>query len=134
MPFDGPGREKRLENRIVEQIEPGLKAVDKFMQTFMTRPMHVMGFVGALAMFLGVASLAGAVAVKLVDGTSMIRNPLLHLSVMLELIGVQAISMGLLGELVTRTYFESQGKRAYAVRSTLNVEAATVEARKPIAA
>jgi hypothetical protein len=51
----------------------------------------------------------------------MIRNPLLHLSVMLELIGVQAISMGLLGELVTRTYFESQGKRAYAVRSTLNL-------------
>ena len=106
----------------------------KFMQTFMTRPMHVMGFVGAVAMFLGVVSLAGAITVKLVDGTSMIRNPLLHLSVMLELIGVQAISMGLLGELVTRTYFESQGKRAYAVRSTLNLELAAAEVRKRIAA
>jgi glycosyltransferase involved in cell wall biosynthesis len=100
----------------------------KFMQTYMTRPMHVMGFAGLLAMFLGVLSLAGTVVVKLVDGTSMIRNPLLHLSVMLELIGVQVISMGLVGELVTRTYFESQGKRAYAVRSTLNVTPVVEEA------
>jgi glycosyltransferase involved in cell wall biosynthesis len=93
----------------------------KFMQTYMTRPMHVMGFAGMVAMGLGVLSLIATVVIKLIDGTSMIRNPLLHLSVMLELIGVQVISMGLLGELVTRTYFESQGKRAYAVRSTLNV-------------
>ena len=35
---------------------------------------------------------------------------------MLELVGVQFILMGLLGELVSRTYFESQGKRAYLVR------------------
>ena len=41
---------------------------------------------------------------------------------MLELVGVQFISMGLLGELLTRTYFESQGKTAYVVRATLNLE------------
>ena len=80
-----------------------------------------MGLAGLFAMFVGMLSLAATVVIKVVDGTSMIRNPLLHLSVMLELIGVQVISMGLLGELVTRTYFESQGKRAYAVRSTLNI-------------
>ena len=95
----------------------------KFMQSYMTRPMHVMGLAGLLAMFLGFLSLAATVVIKLVDGTSMIRNPLLHLSVMLELIGIQVILMGLLGELVTRTYFESQGKRAYLVRSTINVTA-----------
>jgi hypothetical protein len=44
------------------------------------------------------------------------------LSVMLEVIGVQFISMGLLGELLTRTYFESQGKPSYLVRNTLNLE------------
>jgi glycosyltransferase involved in cell wall biosynthesis len=93
----------------------------KFMQSYMTRPMHVMGLAGMVAMFLGVLCLIATVVIKLVDGTSMIRNPLLHLSVMLELIGVQVISMGLLGELVMRTYFESQGKRVYAVRSTVNV-------------
>jgi dolichol-phosphate mannosyltransferase len=43
---------------------------------------------------------------------------------MLELVGVQCISMGLLGELLARTYFESQGKSAYTVRATLNLEEA----------
>lgn len=95
----------------------------KFMQTYMTRPMHVMGFAGMLAMLLGLGCLLATVGIKWWDGTSMIRNPLLHLSVMLELVGVQFISTGLLGELVTRTYFESQGKRAYLVRSTLNIGA-----------
>jgi hypothetical protein len=42
--------------------------------------------------------------------------------VLLELVGVQMISMGLLGELLSRTYFESQGKSAYVVRGTLNLE------------
>jgi glycosyltransferase involved in cell wall biosynthesis len=95
----------------------------KFMQRYMTRPMHVMGFAGLVAMALGLCSLLATAVIKWVDGTSMIRNPLLHLSVMLEVIGVQAISMGLIGELMTRTYYESQGKRAYTVRSTLNFEA-----------
>ena len=53
---------------------------------------------------------------KLHSGIFMTGNPLLLLSVMLELIGVQFISMGLIGELLTRTYFESQGKTPYAVR------------------
>jgi hypothetical protein len=52
----------------------------------------------------------------------MTGNPLLLLSVMLELVGVQLISMGLIGEVLARTYFESQGKSAYVVRATLNLE------------
>jgi hypothetical protein len=78
---------------------------------------------------LGLVSLCATVVIKFVDGTSMIRNPLLHLSVMLEVIGVQAILMGLLGELVTRTYFESQGKRAYTVRSTQNIDSPAQQQR-----
>jgi hypothetical protein len=53
----------------------------------------------------------------------MTGNPLLYLGVMFELMGVQFLSMGLLGELMTRTYFESQGKPPYAVRQTVNLEA-----------
>jgi glycosyltransferase involved in cell wall biosynthesis len=94
----------------------------KFMHSYVTRPMHVMGMAGLTAMSLGFVSLLVTIGMKWWTGTSMIRNPLLHLSVLLELVGVQLISMGLIGELVTRTYFESQGKRAYLVRSTLNVE------------
>ena len=46
---------------------------------------------------------------------------------MLELMGIQFISIGLLGEVLTRTYFESQGKPPYVVRSTRNLDG---EARK----
>jgi hypothetical protein len=40
---------------------------------------------------------------------------------MAELIGVQFLSLGLVGEVLARVYFESQGKRAYAVRDTINL-------------
>jgi glycosyltransferase involved in cell wall biosynthesis len=102
----------------------------KFMQSYVTRPMHVMGFAAMIAMVLGLICLLATAGIKFMDGTSMIRNPLLHLSVMLELVGVQFISTGLLGELVTRTYFESQGTRAYLVRSTLNVAPPDAQSRR----
>src|SRR5207302_3822419 len=94
----------------------------KFLHSYLTRPMHIMGLAGLVSMGLGIASLLATVWMKSHSGVFMTGNPLLLLSVMLELIGVQFISMGLLGELLMRTYFESQGKTAYAVRSTLNLE------------
>jgi glycosyltransferase involved in cell wall biosynthesis len=94
----------------------------KFLYSYLTRPMHIMGLAGLIAMALGGGSLVTAFGIKYSYGTSLVRNPLLHLSVMLELIGVQLISMGLLGEVLSRTYFESQGKTPYAVRNTLNLD------------
>ena len=96
----------------------------KFLHSYLTRPMHVLGTAGLASMGLGVVSLLATMAMKyLLDPpVFMTGNPLLLLSVMLELVGVQFISMGLLGEVLTRTYFESQGKKSYAVRSTLNLE------------
>jgi hypothetical protein len=81
-----------------------------------------MGLGGLLSMGLGVVSLLATVWMKWRGDMFMTGNPLLYLSVMLEIVGVQLISMGLLGEVLSRTYFESQGKTAYAVRSTLNLE------------
>jgi glycosyltransferase involved in cell wall biosynthesis len=94
-----------------------------FLHGYLTRPMHVMGLAGLLAIALGLVSVMATAGLKLLAGVDMTGNPLLLLSVMLVLMGVQLISMGLLGELMTRTYFESQGKPAYAVRTTLNIEA-----------
>lgn len=93
----------------------------KFLHSYLTRPMHVMGLAGLIAMAVGVLILAIPIANKLINDISIIRSPIIHLSVMLELIGVQLISMGLLGEVMARTYFESQGKKAYVVGGTLNV-------------
>jgi glycosyltransferase involved in cell wall biosynthesis len=94
----------------------------KFLHSYLTRPMHVLGLGGLLAMGLGVLSLLATMWMKSHYGTFMTGNPLLLLSVMLEMVGVQLICMGLLGEVLTRTYFESQGKTAYTVRSTLNLD------------
>jgi hypothetical protein len=85
--------------------------------------MHVLGLAGLLSMGLGVISLLVTIWMKAHRGIFMTGNPLLLLSALLELVGVQFISMGLIGEVLSRTYFESQGKTAYAVRSTLNLEA-----------
>jgi glycosyltransferase involved in cell wall biosynthesis len=95
----------------------------KFLHSYLTRPMHVMGLAGLASMALGVLSLAAVVWMKYGDShhTNMTGNPFLLLSALLELVGVQFISMGLLGELLARTYFESQGKSAYVVRATLNL-------------
>jgi glycosyltransferase involved in cell wall biosynthesis len=93
----------------------------KFLHHYLTRPMHVMGLGGLISMGLGVVSLLATVWMKSHDGTNMTGNPLLHLAVMLELVGVQFISLGLIGEVLSRTYFESQKKSSYVVQSTLNL-------------
>lgn len=96
----------------------------KFLHSYLTRPMHVLGTAGLISMGLGFVSLLGTIAMKhlMSPPVFMTGNPLLLLSVTLELVGVQFISMGLLGEVLTRTYFESQGKSAYTVRTTLNLD------------
>jgi glycosyltransferase involved in cell wall biosynthesis len=94
-----------------------------FLHRFLTRPMHAMGVPGLICMGLGLVSLLATLWMKYIshDPVFLTGNPLLHLSVMLEMLGVQFLSMGLLGEMMTRTYFESQGKSAYTVRATMNV-------------
>ena len=95
----------------------------QFLGRYLTRPMHVFGLAGLVSMGLGVVSLLATYLMKRHSGIFFTGNPLLLLSAMLELVGVQFISLGLLGELLTRTYFESQGKAPYAVRTTLNLDA-----------
>jgi hypothetical protein len=58
--------------------------------------------------------------VKLVLGQRIGDRPLLMLAVLLVMVGVQFITMGLLGEMVMRTYYEAQGKPVYSVREVLD--------------
>lgn len=93
----------------------------QFLNRYVARPMHLFGSVGLLLMLSGFIVLAAAVAMRWAWDMHLVRNPLLLLSVMLELCGVQLLSTGLLGELLARTYFESQDKPPYAVRETRNL-------------
>jgi hypothetical protein len=94
----------------------------KFLHSYVTRPMHAFGVCGLGLIMGGFLSLFVTIWMKLGRGCDMTGNPLLLLSVMLVLVGVQFISMGLIGELLTRTYHESQGKTSYEVKKTLNLD------------
>ena len=56
---------------------------------------------------------------KLFYGVDMTGNPFLYLSILFLLIGGQSITMGLLGEIISRTYHESQNKSIYFVKEVL---------------
>ena len=91
----------------------------RFLLSYATRPIHVFGGLGLLAALAGGAIGLYLSYAKLVLGESIGNKPLLTLAVLLMIVGVQMISMGLLGELVVRTYHESQGKPIYVVRERL---------------
>lgn len=87
-----------------------------FMKRFLTRPMHVFGLFGLAAMILGIGLGLYLTFIKLALGESIGDRPLLILSVVLFLTGVQLFSFGLLAELSMRTYHESQNRPIYRVR------------------
>jgi glycosyltransferase involved in cell wall biosynthesis len=93
----------------------------KFLASYQTRPMHLFGGIGFVFLLLGLVSLAASVVMKYTTGPGMTANPLFLIGVMAELMGVQFLSLGLLGEVTARTYFESQGKPPYVVRDRRNL-------------
>lgn len=91
----------------------------RFFLAYATRPLHVFGGLGLVSAGLGMLMGLYLTFVKLVLGQDIGTRPLLLLAVMLVILGVQMISMGLLGEMIMRTYYESQGKPIYAIREIL---------------
>src|SRR3984957_2245752 len=89
----------------------------KFLLKYFTRPMHFFGRLGLAALTIGVTIL-GAVSLPKLWGEAIMVNhgPLVILGALLLLSGLMMFSTGLLGEVLMRTYFESQGRRIYAVR------------------
>ena len=94
--------------------------VVKFLETYLVKPMYVFGGIGLTGIFLALVALGLALANKFVMGIDLIRTPLPLLSAMLFLMGCTSILMGLLAEMVTRTYFEAQDLRPYLIRERIN--------------
>ncbi|MBY0461418.1 MAG: glycosyltransferase family 2 protein [Gemmataceae bacterium] len=107
----------------------------KFQGSFQTRPMHLFGGMGLLCLLAGFLSVASSVVMKYTTGPGMTDNPLFLLGAVAGLTGVQFVSLGLMGEVLTRVYYESQGKRPYAVRDRRNLDRAPLPSgRESIAA
>ena len=101
----------------------------KFLSSYATKPIHIFGAMGFLCFFGGALAFTWMVILKffypilgLTQSTSFIETPLPVLVALCMMLGVQFIFMGLLAEILMRTYHESQDKTIYRVKSTLNTE------------
>jgi glycosyltransferase involved in cell wall biosynthesis len=90
----------------------------KFILKYMTRPMHFFGKWGLAGTGMGGLILLYLAVKKLIWGDELVmqHGPLMLAGALAFLAGLMMFSTGLLGEMLTRTYFESQGRRIYAVR------------------
>lgn len=101
--------------------------VVKFLDNHLTKPIYVFGGFALVALALSFLSGAYALYLKIFEGVSFILTPLPLLVVMTFLAGITSILMGVIAEILVRTYFESQGADVYSVRETINFEPDSTE-------
>jgi glycosyltransferase involved in cell wall biosynthesis len=88
----------------------------KFLSSYATRPSHLFGMCGLLAVLLGAAITTMLGIQKVFFGVSLAGRPLFLLGTLLVVIGVQFVTLGLIGEMLARTYHESQEKPIYWIK------------------
>ena len=87
-----------------------------YLTRFTVNPMRLFGTLGLCCWAGGAASAAATVIMKFGSGTDITGNPLLYLALFAFTSGLQLFSLGLLGEVGTRIYFESQDRTPYSIR------------------
>jgi len=94
----------------------------RFLLKYVTRPLHFLGPPGLLSMLLGTGIFSWLIIEKIIYGTDLFEQhgPLMLLGAVFFLAGVQLISSGILAELSSRTYFESQGKPIYSIERIIS--------------
>lgn len=89
-----------------------------FFQKYLQKPMHLFGTSGILIFLLGMMINTYLLALK-VMGEDIWGRPLLILGITLVLGGIQLITVGIVAELIVRTYFESQNKKTYRIKKVI---------------
>lgn len=117
----------RLHGKSKYGLERTLKVVldllvVKYLSSYSNRPIHMFGGLGAVSIGASILLLIYLIGQKLWLAKSMIENPLLLMSVMFFILGSHAVFIGLLAELLNRTYHESQDKPTYVVRQVIGGE------------
>jgi len=99
----------------------------RFLLKYVTRPLHFFGPIGLLSTTVGLAINIWLLFDKMLYGTALFdqHGPLMLLGAVLILAGVQLVSSGLIGEMLSRTYFESQGKPIYSIEKVITTRNAS---------
>jgi glycosyltransferase involved in cell wall biosynthesis len=94
----------------------------KFMSSYLTKPLYLFGTAGIVCLLISFLTFAFALYYRVVEGVHLNRMPLATLSMIMFAMGIQFIFMGLLAEMIVRTYHESQDKPTYLVRERINID------------
>ncbi|MBD5641834.1 MAG: glycosyltransferase family 2 protein [Desulfovibrio sp.] len=95
--------------------------VVKFLSRYLSKPIYIFGGCGLASFFLALVTLVWALVLKFHASVSLIQTPLPMFAGICFLLGCICILMGLLAEIMSRTYFESQHRRDYLVAETVNL-------------
>ncbi len=112
------GRSKYGFNRIFKVLLDLI--VVKFLDSYFAKPIYLFGGFGVVSLCLSFAAFLLMVYWKVFKGVSMILTPMPVLVAMTFLVGCLSILMGLLAEILVRTYFESQGQTSYKIKELIN--------------
>lgn len=93
----------------------------KFLTSFSAKPIYLFGGLGISLMLIGLAAFLILAIRRLGWGVSVVASPLFSISIMIFILGVISVFMGLIAELLTRAYYESQDKKTYTIRETRNI-------------
>jgi len=94
----------------------------QFLMKFSQKPIYLFGGVGLGLMTISVALFLWLAIRRIVAAVSVLGSPWFQISVMMFILGFLAVLLGLIAELVMRTYYESQDKKTYAIREVVNPE------------
>ncbi len=92
----------------------------KFLISYSHKPLYLFGGAGFLFSTIGGLILVFLAVRRVLIGTSVLTSPFLTIAVMMVIIGIQSILMGLIAELLVRTYHEAQSKPTYTLRRVIN--------------
>jgi len=95
----------------------------KFLLSYFHKPIYLFGGVGLTLILPSTLLLIFLIIRRIFWHVGLLTSPLFQLSLMFIILGFQSILMGLIAELLVRTYHEAQGKPTYTVRATLNLPA-----------
>ena len=93
-----------------------------FLRRYFAKPIYLFGGFGLISIIAAFATIALSILLRFVAHISLIQTPLPLLAALLFLVGLISILLGLVAEMLVRTYYESQGARAYLVRELINFQ------------